>query len=248
MVKIISTINFKGGVAKTTSTINIGAEIARRGKKVLLIDADPQANLTVGLGIEPDENNNIYISLSEGSFSAPINVSENLDVIPSHISFVDAEIQFSTKLGREFLLKNLVDQVKNNYDYIIIDCPPSSGLIFINAVACSDRLLIPLLGEPFSVSGIKELMSTVTLVQKTVNKNLKIGGVFLTKYENVNLHKESKEAMTEFFKEKFLKTQIRKNISISEAQTMGIDVVSYKPQSNGAEDYINLTNEVLNIK
>ena len=139
MAKIISIINFKGGVAKTTSTINIGSEIARRGKKVLLIDSDPQSNLTEGLGLVPDENNNIYISLSKGKLNEPTRINENLDVIPSHLSFMDAEIQFSAKLGREYLLRDLVNQVKDNYDYIIIDCPPSSGLIFINAVACSDK-------------------------------------------------------------------------------------------------------------
>ena len=245
MAKVFCISNHKGGVGKTTSTINIGAGLNKLGKKVLLIDLDPQANLSQSLGIIEAEKN-IYGSIRSDYPLHPINVLKGFDIIPSTLDLSGAEIELISEAGREYILSELIDPIRNNYDYILIDCPPSIGLLTVNALTTSDAVLIPLQAEFLAVQGLTKLTEVIDKVKVRLNKKLTIGGVFITQYDNRKiLNRNVVESIEAYFKTGVFKTKIRDNVALAEAPTQGTDIFRYSLSSNGAEDYLNLCKEII---
>ena len=250
MKKVIAISNHKGGVGKTTSVLNIGAGLNKLGKKVLLIDLDAQANLSQSLGIEGAERN-IYGAI-RGLYSLKeciVSITElkGLDVIPSTLDLSGAEIELSSETGREYILKDLIDPVRNYYDYIIIDCPPSLSLLTINALTVADEVLIPLQAQYLALQGLTKLMEVIGKIQKRLNKELTLGGVFITQYDKRKiLNRDVVEAIGSHFKDKVFNTKIRDNVALAEAPSSKLDIFRYDPNCNGAEDYLELSKEILN--
>lgn len=245
MAKIYCISNHKGGVGKTTSTINIGAGLNKLGKKVLLIDLDPQANLSQSLGII-EAPKNIYGSIRSEYPLEPINILDGLDIIPSTLDLSGAEIELISEAGREYILSELIEPVKKDYDFILIDCPPSIGLLTVNALTVADAVLIPLQAEFLAVQGLAKLTEVIDKVKIRLNKKLTIGGVFITQYDNRKiLNRNVVESVEAYFKAGVFKNKIRENIALAEAPTQGLDIFRYNPNSNGAEDYMNLCKEIL---
>lgn len=244
-MKTISIMNHKGGTGKTTSSINIGAGLAKKGLKVLLLDIDSQANLTEGLGIaDPEES--VYDSIRENKKLPILNISENLDLVPSSIDLLGAEMEIVSKIGREQILNKLLKTVRPNYDYVIIDCPPSVGLLTVNAMVASDTILLPLQGEYFAYKGVDRLLGIVQEVRENLNEKLVIGGVFITQI-NIQrvLTKTIIEKLTEDLQDKVFDTKIRINVALAEAQLQGQSIFDYAPESNGAKDYEMLVEEII---
>lgn len=245
MANIISVANHKGGVGKTTSTINIGAVLASKGKKVLLIDLDAQANLTQSLKATELEES-IYGVLTSKKKVEPYEVIENLYIIPSTIRLSGIDIELSSEAGREFILRECLNSIRDEFDYILIDNPPSLGLLTINAFTSSDYILIPLQAEYLALNGMTELLGVIKKVQNRLNEGLKLAGVFLTHYDHRKvLNKNIAETIKKDSKYKMLDTKIRPNIALAEAPIQGMDILRYNPKSHGAEDYTALTNEIL---
>jgi chromosome partitioning protein len=245
-MKIISIMNHKGGTGKTTSSINIGAGLAKKGLKVLLLDIDSQANLTEGLG-KGDPELSVYDSIRENKKLPILNVSENLDLVPSSIDLLGAEMEIVSKIGREQILHKLLKPIRSEYDYIIIDCSPSVGLLTVNAMVASDTILLPLQGEYFAYKGVDRLLGIVNEVRDNLNDKLEIGGVFITQINpNRILTKTIVEKLTEDLQEKVFDTKIRINVALAEAQLQGQTIFDYAPESNGAKDYEMLVEEILN--
>ncbi len=245
MSKIITLSNHKGGVGKTTSVINIGAGLVNMGKKVLLIDLDPQANLSQSLGYR-DQELTIYGALKGEQEVKPIEVLPGLELIPSTLDLAGAEIELSAEAGREFILKELLEPLRSSYDYIIIDSPPSLGLLTINAFTASNEVLIPLQSQYLALQGLTVLQGVIEKIQKRLNKGLKLGGVFITQYDGRKvLHREVVETIRGHLKELLLKTIIRDNIALAEAPAVGQDIFRYNAKSYGAEDYLALCKEVI---
>ena len=253
MSKVICISNHKGGVGKTTSTLNIGAGLNMLGKKVLLIDLDPQANLSQSLGLI-DQELNIYKYLKGVSSNykipiAPIQVVNGLDIIPSTLDLSGAEIEMSGEAGREYILRELIEPIKGNYDYILIDSPPSLGLLTINAFTASDEILIPLQAQYLALQGLTKLIEVVDKITNRLNKELKIGGVFITQYDKRKvLNRDVVSTIQAHFKDKVFTTMIRDNVALAEAPTQGVDIFRYSPKSNGAEDYLSLCKEIIEKK
>jgi chromosome partitioning protein len=245
-MKTISIMNHKGGTGKTTSSINIGAGLAKKGLKVLLLDIDSQANLTEGLG-KGDPELSVYDSIRENKKLPILNVSENLDLVPSSIDLLGAEMEIVSKIGREQILHKLIKPIRTEYDYIIIDCPPSVGLLTVNAMVASDTILLPLQGEYFAYKGVDRLLGIVKEVRDNLNDKLEIGGVFITQ---INPHriltKTIVEKLTEDLQDKVFDTKIRINVALAEAQLQSQTIFDYAPESNGAKDYEMLVEEILN--
>jgi chromosome partitioning protein len=248
MTKVISLSNHKGGVGKTTSTINIGAGLNRLKKKVLLIDLDPQANLSQSLGIiEPERT--IYGALKGEYKLEPLEILKGLDLIPSTLDLSGAEIELSGEAGREYILKELIDPLRGSYDYILIDSPPSLGLLTINAFTASDEVYIPLQAQYLALQGLTKLMEVIAKIKSRLNKDLKVGGVFVTQYDNRKvLNRNVVETIKTHYKDQVFKTAIRDNIALAEAPTQGLDIFRYNPKSYGAEDYLSLCKEILKAK
>jgi chromosome partitioning protein len=248
MSKIISISNHKGGVGKTTSAINIGAGLNKLGKKVLLIDLDPQANLSQSLGIiEPERN--IYGALRGEYKLQPIEILKGLDVIPSTLDLSGAEIEMSGEAGREYILKELIEPIRDSYDYILIDSPPSLGLLTINSFTASDEILIPLQAQYLALQGLTKLIEVVDKIKRRLNKELKVGGVFITQYDSRKvLNRDVAETIKAHFKDEVFKTKIRDNIALAEAPANGLDIFRYNPKSYGSEDYLSLSREILKRK
>ena len=245
MSKIISISNHKGGVGKTTSAINIGAGLNKLGKKILLIDLDPQANLSQSLGLI-DEELNIYGALRGEYKLQPINVIKGLDIVPSTLDLSGAEVEMSGEAGREYILKELIDPIKKSYDYILIDSPPSLGLLTINSFTASNEVFIPLQAQYLALQGLTKLLEVIEKIKKRLNKDLKVGGVFITQYDNRKvLNRDVVETIKTHFKDKVFKTKIRDNISLAEAPTQGVDIFRYNSKSYGAEDYLSLCKEII---
>jgi chromosome partitioning protein len=245
MGKVISLLNHKGGVGKTTSAINIGAGMVELGKKVLLVDLDPQANLTLSLGI-PRQKFTIYESLRGESELIPYTVKPNLDVIISTLDLSGAEMELINEAGREFILRELFDPIAEDYDFIIIDCPPSLGLLTLNALTSSHYVIIPLQTEFLALQGLTKIKQIVDKVRFRLNKTLQIGGVMATMYDSRKvLNRDVVETIRKYFGEKVFDTMIRDNIALAEAPAQRKDIFDYSRSSSGAEDYLELSKEII---
>lgn len=247
MARIIALVNQKGGVGKTTSTINIGAALARAGKRVLLVDLDPQGNLTVSLGITAHELTATLYELLKGDVNAPQTIIKGqYDVIPADIRLSGAELELSSQPGREMILKEALQPIQANYDYILIDCPPSLGLITLNGLTAAQEIFIPLQAEFLALNGMAQLLKTIDAVQKRLNPQLDISGIITTLYDSrKNLNKEVLEKIQQYFPDKAFKTLIRDNVALAEAPSFGKDIFEYRADSNGAEDYKRLSKEII---
>ena len=249
MGKVISIANQKGGVGKTTTTVNLGTILAKKGKKVLLIDTDPQGNATSGLGVTKEVENSTYdILVGDVEFTSIIQEStvKNLKVCPSNISLAGAEVELVSMMSREQRLKNKLDLIKDKFDYILIDCPPSLGLITLNAFTASDSVLIPVQCEYFALEGLGQLLNTVNLVKKHLNKNLEIEGALLTMYDaRTNLSNQVVKEVKKYFEDKVYKTVIPRNVRLSEAPSYGMPITIYDPRSKGAKSYEKFVREFL---
>lgn len=249
MGKIISVANQKGGVGKTTTTVNLSTILAKKGKKVLLIDTDPQGNATSGLGITKEVELSVYdILVGDTTFEETLQETtiKNLIVCPSNISLAGAEVELVSMMSREQRLKTKLDSIKNNYDYILIDCPPSLGLITLNAFTSSDSVLIPVQCEYFALEGLGQLLNTVNLVKKHLNKNLEIEGALLTMYDaRTNLSNQVVKEVKKYFENKVYKTVIPRNVRLSEAPSYGMPISQYDPKSKGAKAYEKFSKELL---
>lgn len=246
----MSIANQKGGVGKTTSSVNLSAGLAALGNKVLLIDTDPQGNATSGTGInKADVSNCIYNVLVEEVPTEDVIVStneNNLDIIPATIQLAGAEIELVQIMSRELRLKKALESVRDQYDYIIIDCPPSLGLLTLNALTASDSVIIPVQCEYYALEGLSQLLNTIRLVQKHLNKNLMIEGVLLTMLDaRTNLGLEVVEEVKKYFQDKVYKSIIPRNVRLSEAPSHGQPILTYDPRSKGAEVYLELAKEVM---
>jgi chromosome partitioning protein len=250
MSTIISLANQKGGVGKTTSSINLAAALASEGKRVLLVDADPQANTSSGLGIEiKDLNYTIYECLIEGI--DPHNAIVQTDIpklhlIPSHINLVGAEIEMLDKEDREHLMKHILHSIRDEYDYILIDCSPSLGLITINALTASDSVIIPVQCEFFALEGIAKLLNTIKIIKSNLNPSLRIEGFLLTMYDaRLRLSAQVHDEVRRHFGDLVFNTVIARNVRLSEAPSHGLSVIQYDKHSKGAKNYINLAKELI---
>jgi len=245
MSKVISISNHKGGVGKTTSAINIGAGLCKLGKKILLIDLDPQANLSQSLGLI-DQERTIYGALRKEYNLQPIEILKGLDLIPSTLDLSGAEIELSGEAGREYILRELLEHLRGSYDYIIIDSPPSLGLLTINALTASDIVLLPLQAQYLAVQGLVKLLEVIDKIQRRLNKELKVGGVFITQYDNRKvLNRDVVATIEKIFPKELYKTKIRDNVALAEAPAQKLDIFRYNPKSYGAEDYLSLCKEIL---
>lgn len=249
MGKIISIANQKGGVGKTTTAINLSTVLAKKNKKTLLIDTDPQGNATSGVGIEKDLEKSIYnVLIEETSINDAIlktNI-KNLDICPSTINLAGAEVELVSMMSREMRLKEKLEEIKDEYDYIIIDCPPSLGLITLNGFTASNSVLIPVQCEYYALEGLGQLLNTVKLVKKHLNKNLEIEGALLTMFDTrTNLSKQVVDEVKGYFGDKVYKTVIPRNVKLSEAPSYGMPITVYDPRSKGAKCYDKLGKELI---
>jgi chromosome partitioning protein len=250
MGRMIAIANQKGGVGKTTTSINLSACLAYLGKKVLLIDIDPQGNASSGIGVAKGELETcIYDVLIDDEPVENVVIQskvENLYVLPATISLAGAEIELVSTISRELRLKNALEPIKEKYDFIIIDCPPSLGLLTINALTASDAVIIPVQCEYYALEGLSQLLSTIRLVQKHLNKNLMIDGVLLTMLDaRTNLGLQVIEEVKKYFQDKVYKTVVPRNVRLSEAPSHGESIIQYDAKSRGAEVYLELAREVI---
>ena len=233
MSKVISISNHKGGVGKTTSAINIGAGLNILGKKVLLVDLDPQANLSQSLNLT-DRERTIYGAIRGEYKLEPVEVIRGLDVLPSTLDLSGAEVELSGEAGREYILREILEPLRASYNYIIIDTPPSLGLLTINALTASTEVLIPLQAQYLALRGLTKLLEVVDKIKKRLNKELRVGGVFITQYDNRKiLNRDVVATIEAHFKEELFNTRIRDNIALAEAPTQGLDIFRYQPKSYG---------------
>ncbi|MFC2110758.1 ParA family protein [Bacteroidota bacterium] len=250
MGKIIAIANQKGGVGKTTTTVNLAAALGVLEKKILLIDADPQANASSGLGIDVENIEFGTYQILEHAVTAKEAIiatdSPNVDIIPAHIDLVAIEIELVDKEDREYMLRKSLEAVKEDYDYILIDCAPSLGLITLNALTAADSVIIPIQCEYFALEGLGKLLNTIKSVQKIHNSNLDIEGLLLTMFDSrLRLSNQVVEEVKKHFNEMVFDTIIQRNTRLGEAPSYGESIIAYDATSRGAVNYINLANEVL---
>ena len=250
MGRIIAVANQKGGVGKTTTSINLAACLAEKGKKVLAVDMDPQGNLTSGLGVDKDSvEKSIYeLIIGEVDIKEVINkeVLKNLDIIPTSIDLSAAEIELIGVDDKEYILRNAIDQVKDQYDFVIIDCPPSLSMLTINAMTTADSVIVPIQCEYYALEGLSQLIHTVELVKDRLNSKLEIEGVVFTMYDaRTNLSLQVVENVKDNLQQNIYKTIIPRNIRLAEAPSYGLPINKYDPKSTGAESYMRLADEVI---
>lgn len=250
MGRVIAIANQKGGVGKTTTTINLSACLAEKGKKILVIDTDPQGNTTSGFGLEKNDiENTIYeLLLGEISIEESIikNAVEGVDIIPSNVNLAAVEIELIGVDKKEFILRNEVEWVKDRYDFIIIDCPPSLSLLTINSMTTADTVLVPIQCEYYALEGLSQLIHTVELVRDRLNENLQIEGVVFTMYDaRTNLSLQVVENVKDNLQQNIYKTIIPRNIRLAEAPSYGMPINHYDPKSAGADSYMRLADEVI---
>ena len=250
MAKIIAIANQKGGVGKTTTAINLSTCVAERGKKVLLIDIDPQGNATSGLGAKKIDDKSVYDVLVNETPIADVirpTVVKNLRICQSSINLAGAEVELVPLMSRETRLKNALEAVEEDFDYIFMDCPPSLGLITLNAFAAADSVLVPIQCEYYALEGLGQLVNTIRLVQKNLNKDLEIEGVVMTMYDSrTKLSLQVSQEVKKYFDTKVFSTVIPRNIRLSEAPSHGLPISMYDPLSKGARTYKKLAKELIN--
>ena len=254
MGKAIAIFNQKGGVGKTTTNINLAACLAKKGKKILVLDIDPQGNTTSGLGIEKKAlKKSSYDLMIEDDINAEDVILktgvDNLDIIPANVSLSGADVELAIIRGREKRLKKALNQVKEKYDFIFIDCPPSLGLLTINSLTAVDSVLIPIQCEFYALEGVAQLMNTIEIVRKNLNEKLYVQGVILSMFDGrTNLSVQVVEEVKKYFREKVYKTVIPRNVRLAEAPSYGLPIIEYDPKSKGAEAYREFADEFLGVE
>lgn len=250
MSRTITVFNQKGGVGKTTSVVNLAAALGKLNKRILIIDIDPQGNATSGLGVDKKNlNNSIYDALINKTSLKEIiqkTSAENVDIVPSNVDLAGAEIELIEIEARELALKNSLEEVENNYDFIFIDCPPSLGLLSINGLSASDSVIIPIQCEYYALEGVSQLVETVMLVKRSLNPQLEIEGVILSMFDGrTNLSIQVVDEVKKYFKGKVYTSIIPRNVRLAEAPSYGLSVIDYDEKSKGAEAYTDLAEEFL---
>ena len=252
MTKIIAVANQKGGVGKTTTAINLSAALAEKGKKVLVVDIDPQGNTTSGFGIEKNELENTVYELMLGECSVKDcmieDVIPNLSIIPSNVNLAAAEIELIEADKKEYILKNELDWVKDKFDFVIIDCPPSLSMLTVNSMTASDSVLVPIQCEYYAMEGLSQLIHTINLVKKKLNPYLEMEGVVFTMYDSrTNLSQEVVESVKEALEERVFETNIPRNVRLAEAPSYGMPICKYDANSAGALAYASLAEEIIKV-
>lgn len=251
MGRIIAVANQKGGVAKTTTTVNLSACLAGLGKKVLMVDSDPQGNATSGIGIQKYDLSECYydVLINDENIGSLITETQvpGLDVVPATLQLAGAEVELVQKQKREYLAKKALDKVKHRYDYILMDCPPSLGLLTINALTAADSYLIPVQAEYYALEGLTLLLRTIESIRKSSNQTLRLEGVLLTMYDSrTNLSNQVEDEVQAYFRDKLYQTRIPKNIKLAEAPSYGLPICMYDKNSKGCDAYLSLAKEVIN--
>lgn len=248
MGKTISIANYKGGVAKTTTAMNLGAALAARGRRVLLVDSDPQCNLTETLLETPPEET-LYTAMRDGTPAVPVGVGDGLFLVPGDRALNSADYEFGGKEGAQLLIRGVLEPLKGRFDFILIDCPPSKQIVTVNALAASDGVIVPLLAEILSVRGLKDMSELVDVVREMLNPGLRIDGLLLTMYgDGTKAAKQTAvyiEEAAKFIGTRLFRTRIRKNVAVVESQMAGVDLFRLNPKANAAKDYAALADEVL---
>lgn len=245
MGRIIAVANHKGGVGKTTSVASIGSALANMERRTLLVDLDAQANLTSSLLPEEEQERTIYTAFKERSSLPVVELRRNLSVTPSSLDFAGIELEVASAMSREFILKDLLEPIAQNYDYILLDCPPSLGLITINAMVAATDVVIPLTAEALPFKGLTMIEQIISMVKKRLNTQLSLSGIILSRWEGRKLNKMVEEALRQKYGDIVLRTRIRENISVAEAPLSKKDIYTYSSGSNGAKDFHALTEELL---
>ena len=252
MGKIIAIANQKGGVGKTTTSVNLSTILAKKGKRVVLLDADPQGNATSGLGVEKDTGKSLYdVLINEEPVENTLQdtIEKNLKICPSSMNLAGAEVELVSQMSREHRLKEQLENVREDFDYIFIDCPPSLGLVTLNSFTAADSVMIPVQCEYYALEGLGQLINTINLVKKHLNKSLEIEGAVLTMYDiRTNLSNQVVKEVKRYFDDKVYKTVIPRNVRLSEAPSFGMPISIFDPKSKGARSYEKLAREFLKLQ